>query len=99
MKIIREINGKQVEIELTDEEIRLSHDEYERECRKQDIYSQFEGRYEQDFLDTITDEDLDKMCNEVERNIDHADPYFDTYWDCIEPVVDDYLKSRGVVDD
>lgn len=99
MKIIREINGEQVEIELTNDEILLSHYEWERECRREDIHSQFEEMYDQELQDiiaTITDEDIENMRREVEHNIDHCDAYWRAYWGCIDSVVNKYLKSRGV---
>lgn len=88
MKIYR--NG--IEIELTAEEIRQAHDEYNISCKMEDVVGKFDELYPDSYFKI--DEKLQRsLANEVEDALGKNDIYYEAYWTSVENVLENNLKE------
>ena len=86
MKIIR--NG--VEYELTYEEMRKAFDELDEFYVIEDIKS----RYDEEDMQGISYQDLQKMARRVKKTLENNDFYWESYWMSLEYSVDECLKEK-----
>ena len=84
MKITRTIHGETVEIELTLAERREAFEEQSAEYRLEDVRSHFSG-------ENFTEEEIGKIADRFERNLDHCDTWYDAYWTCLELTADEVV--------
>lgn len=98
MKITRTINGEEVDIELTAEELSAAYYEQEHNFDVQDVQSRFNGEITDSELEEIygvtpeqiTDEVIENIAYEARRNMDKYDmehPY------AIDAAVKDILNA------
>lgn len=75
MTITRTINGELVQIELT----YFEKDDAYREMKKHYVVEDILSRYP-----TMSRAQAGDIADRVERNLDHSDRYWDSYWDVLE---------------
>lgn len=92
------INRNGMEIELTAEELRKAYDEYELQCRVEDVLSAIT---QDDFDEYFSDDDLEneKIMHYIANNISDIlcgyDAYWDIYWSVVVEAVDEYIKEHS----
>lgn len=91
MKIKRNVNGQEMEFELTWQEVVDARFEYEFDCTFEDVKMQCEDDYEEV---EFTDEDFKRMTNKALRYLSKSDSYYEAYWDCIHMAIYDYTKTK-----
>ena len=91
MKIKRNVNGKEMEFELTFAELADAHTEYEFDGTFEDIKTYCDCDYEDI---EITDDDIKRMVNKARHYISKCDSYYEVYWACVRSAVDDYMKNQ-----
>ena len=90
------INRNGIEIELTPEELRKAYDEYELQCRVEDIMSAIT---QADFDDYFSDDDFEnekimhKIANNISDILGDYDSYWDIYWEVVTEAVEEYIKE------
>ena len=87
MKIYRD--GKA--IELTAEEVRSAHMEFELECMLEDInsiYAQDEYDYE------LSDKEMREVAYLSIHNLNHNDSYYEQYWDTANHTLFEYINEK-----
>ena len=89
MKIKRNVNGQEMEFELTYAEVADAHTEYDRNCTTEDIKMQCEDDYED-----LTEEDFIKMTNKALHYLSKNDCYYEAYWDSVRNAIDDYMETK-----
>ena len=85
MKIIRD--GK--EYELTWQEVRDAHDKWATSGAKEDIMTTAESMEVE-----IPTEALDKLASRLDNVVGNDDGYWDSYWNDVEYVINEYLKEE-----
>ena len=89
MKIKRNVNGQEMEFELTYAEVADAHTEYEFDSTWEDIKTQCEDDYV-----GVTDEDIRKMTNKALHYLYKNDYYYEAYWDSVRSAINDYMKTK-----
>lgn len=84
MTITRNINGEEVKIELTAQEMREAFETCERNYRKEDIRTIPECK-------RLSNKKIDKIVTVLERILDHNDYYYEVYWDSVSDAIDEVL--------
>lgn len=77
-----------IEIELTWQEIREAYLFWEHECFKEDIVSRAE-----DMEIDLSNHDINKIADRVDKALSHNDFYWDSYWTSIEHVLDEISEE------
>lgn len=88
MKIKRNVNGQEMEFELTGMEVYDAHKEYEFDCTMEDVQMQCED------YKGLTDEDIKKIANKALRYIAKNDSYYEAYWDSVNMAIDEYVATQ-----
>ena len=91
MKIKRNVNGQEMEFELTYSELADAWTEYEFDGTFEDVKMQCEDNYEEVEL---TDEDIKRITNKARRYLSKSDSYYEAYWDCVHIAINDYMKTK-----
>lgn len=89
MTIVRNVNGQEMEFELTWHEMYDAHTEYEFDCTMEDVKTQCE-----DDMPDITDEEVKKIANKALRYLSKNDLYYESYWDCVRQAIDDFIETE-----
>lgn len=83
MKIIR----NEIEYELTNEEMRNAYYTMKTQYFKEDVEAQAE-----DMNVELSDKDIKKIAERVEKALGNNDSYWESYWMTIEYLIKDYVK-------
>lgn len=86
MKIKRNINGQEMEFELTFHELMYAHEEYEFECMCEDIKMSLE---ENDGI-KWSDDKLKRIAKIALNNLHKDDCYYDAFWNSVWDTLDEY---------
>lgn len=87
MKIKRNVNGQEMEFELTFTEVFDAHKEYEFDCTMEDVKNQCED-YD------LSDKDITRLTKKVLHYLYKNDCYYEAYWDSVNCAVDDFMKNE-----
>ena len=87
MKIKRNVNGQEMEFELTFQEMYDAHSEYEFDCTMEDVRQQCED-YE------LRDKDIERLTKKVLHYLSKNDCYYEAYWDSVNFAIDDFMKTK-----
>lgn len=88
MKITRNINGQEIEIELTPEELRKAFDEYDLASHIEDIRSNY-------VCDDLDDSAVATIAKEWQKELSKNDPFWESYWAVLSWVAaENDLKTR-----
>lgn len=86
MKIKRNVNGQEMEFELTFRELIDAHEEYEFECMCEDIKMSLE---QNDDIEWSEDK-VKKVAKFALDDLHKSDNYYDAFWDSVWTTLDKY---------
>lgn len=87
MKIKRNVNGQEMEFELTYAELADAHTEFDYNCTMEDVKMQCED-YE------LSDKDIERLTNKVLHYLSKNECYYEAYWDSVNTAIDDFMKNK-----
>lgn len=92
MTIKRTINGKPVEITLTEYEMWEAYREQEHEFDKEDVVSMWEDMNEDEELPEMTEEQIETVADCVRKWLDANDNISEIRWDNIRDAIMEELE-------
>lgn len=93
MTIKRIINGKIVEIELTQQEMWDAYREQEHEFDKEDVRSTLEDIDDDRITSALTDEQIDDAARWAREWMDESDNMAETRWEIIHDAILEVIKE------
>lgn len=88
MTIIRNVNGQEVEFELTFSELIDAHNEYEFDSTYEDVLTRCVD------IPELTEKDIHRITNMAIRYLSKNDYYYEAYWDSVDNAIDDFMKNK-----
>lgn len=79
MRITRNIDGRNVEIELTPMEVEMAYREKDLDYCAEDVLSALNN--------SISKEEARGIAECAMNIIEHSDAYFDAYWECVNDAI------------
>lgn len=96
MTITRIINGREVEIELTAEEMEKVYRERDLRYQIEDVQMEIDNRAERLGVPDLTDDDLRQIASEIDNELGDRCLYWEQYWDAVDACIDRYVKEHNI---
>ena len=96
MTITRIINGREVEIELTEEEKEKVYRGRRLMYKIEDVKSEIDARARLIGVPDLTNDDLTKIANKIEDSLENVDTYWEIYWNVVDVCINDYVVQHHI---
>lgn len=96
MTITRIINGKEVEIELTIEEMERVYRERDLQYQIEDVQSEIDNRAERRGVPDLTDDEIREIASNLDEELGDRCLYWEQYWDAVDACIDRYVKEHNI---
>lgn len=96
MTITRIINGREVEIELTNEEMEEVYRERDLRYQIEDVQMEIDGRAERLGVPDLTDDEIREIASEIDNELGDYCLYWEQYWNAVDSCIDRYVKEHNI---
>lgn len=96
MNVKRIISGKEVEIELTKEELEAAYRERDLQYQIEDVQNEIDGRAERRGVPDLTDDDVSKIASNIDDELSDYCMYWEQYWMAVDACIDRYVKEHNI---
>lgn len=96
MTITRIINSREVEIELTKEEMDKVYQERDLQYQIEDVQMEIDERAERLGTPDLTDDDVRKIAKNIDDELSGYCVYWEQYWSAVDTCIDRYVKEHNI---
>ena len=96
MTITRIINGREVEIELTKEEMEKVYRERDLQYQIEDVQMEIDERAERIGIPDLTDDEIREIASEIDNELGDYCLYWEQYWYAVDACIDRYVEEHNI---